>query len=109
MKPKLSAEMKGKRLRSTAGVLQLSRKLVLSLGLLAGDCVPPSTNLVAWWRGDGSATDFAGTNHATLPGGASATAPGLVGQCFSLDGFDDGIVVPNSPALQITGPLSVEA
>jgi len=47
---------------------------------------PPG--LVAWWTGDGEATDLYGTNHGKLWNGATYTA-GMVGQAFWFDGADD--------------------
>jgi hypothetical protein len=64
----------------------------------AQSCLLPPAGLVAWWRGEGEATDTVGTNHGTLINGATF-ASGEVGQAFSLDGIDDYIEVPNAPAL----------
>jgi hypothetical protein len=54
----------------------------------AQSCVEPPEGLVSWWPGDGDAEDLAGQNDGTLENGATF-APGMVGQAFSFDGFDD--------------------
>ncbi len=51
---------------------------------------PPTANLVAWWKGDGTAADAQGTNPGTLQNGVSFAA-GTAGQAFSFDGVDDAI------------------
>jgi len=51
---------------------------------------PPTANLVAWWKGDGTAADAQGTNPGTLQNGVSFAA-GLAGQAFQFDGVDDAI------------------
>ena len=71
-------------------------------------CVAPSSSIVAWWSGDGNTRDLVGSNHGTLIGGASF-ASGIVGQAFSFDGVDDGVVVPHTPSLNPTASLSIEA
>jgi Concanavalin A-like lectin/glucanases superfamily len=60
-------------------------------------CKPPPSGLVAWWPGDGDATDIAGNHDGTLRNGAGF-APGLVDLAFSLDGVDDFIRVPDRQA-----------
>src|SRR5213080_193555 len=50
-------------------------------------CIPPPAGVVAWYPGDGNASDTQGHN-GTLQGGATFTA-GKVGQAFSLDGVND--------------------
>ena len=52
--------------------------------ITAGPCAVVPAGIVAWWKGDGSAFDSAGLNHA-LP--TLGYAPGLVGQAFQLTGF----------------------
>ena len=56
---------------------------------------PPSANLVAWWKGDGSAADAQGTNPGTLQNGVSFAA-GMAGQAFHFDGVDDAIGFTNT-------------
>jgi hypothetical protein len=64
--------------------------------------------LVAWWSGDGNATDAAGQNAGKIIGGVSF-APGMVGQGFLFDGMTGGIEVPDADALKVTGSLSISA
>lgn len=69
-------------------------------------CVEPP-NMVSWWPGDGHPNDIWGANHGTLMNGATFTS-GLVAQAFSFDGADDYVEVPHSPALDITGAITIE-
>ena len=58
--------------------------------------IEPPEGMVSWWPGDGNANDVQGGNHGMLSGDATATANGMVGQAFSLDGADDFIFTPAS-------------
>jgi hypothetical protein len=60
-------------------------------------CKPPPSGLVAWWPGDGDATDIAGNHDGTLMNGADF-APGIVDPAFRLDGIDDFVRVPDRQA-----------
>ncbi|HEV2435683.1 MAG TPA: YDG domain-containing protein [Verrucomicrobiae bacterium] len=71
-------------------------------------CVQPPSGLIGWWPGDGNANDYAGTNDGILEGGATATAPGMVGTAFSFDGTNGFVQVPDSPVFRPTN-LTVEA
>jgi RHS repeat-associated protein len=51
---------------------------------------PPTTNRVAWWKGEGSGADEQGTNPGILRNGVSFAA-GFAGQAFRFDGVDDEI------------------
>ncbi|MGH8458801.1 MAG: hypothetical protein ACRESV_05575, partial [Nevskiales bacterium] len=78
-------------------------------GVAPGGCVPPPTGMVAWWPGDNSAGDIAGTNHGTLLADATF-AVGEVGHAFSFDGTDDGVSVADDPALNFgIGDFSFDA
>lgn len=70
-------------------------------------CIDPAPGLVAWWPGEGNADDIFGLHHGSLINGAT-TAPGLVGQAFSLDGVDDFVAAPHHTALNVgTGDFTV--
>jgi Concanavalin A-like lectin/glucanases superfamily len=69
------------------------------------NCVAPPAGLMAWWPGDGDASDFAGTNNGVLMNGATATASGLVGQAFRFDGVDSYVQLPNLIAGQSEGTV----
>lgn len=62
---------------------------------VAQSCVPPPEGLIAWWPGDGDASDIVGGRDGTLVGGAGFAA-GKVDQAFSFDG--NGFVsIPDDP------------
>ncbi|MCA1684424.1 MAG: hypothetical protein LC745_00255, partial [Planctomycetia bacterium] len=74
-----------------------------TLGVLPGT--------VAWWRGDGDATDVLGANDGQLRNGATF-GPGVVsGQAFRFDGPNDyfQVLAPNSSHFDLTGDLTLEA
>src|SRR5437016_13946244 len=54
-------------------------------------CLPPPQGLMAWWRGELTALDSAGTNDAATIGGVLFTNA-EVGQGFSLSGTGDDYV-----------------
>jgi len=54
-------------------------------------CLAPPSGLVAWWRGEGNATDSAGTNHGKLDAGLTFTN-GMVGQGFFISGGGNDLV-----------------
>ena len=71
-------------------------------------CVPPPPNMVAWWRGDGNADDSVGGHNGSLLGGASFGA-GEVQQAFSFDGASAHVEIPDSPSLNPTSQITIDA
>lgn len=71
-------------------------------------CMPAPAGLVGWWRGEGDASDWAGTNNGILING-SGFGPAEVGQGFSFTSPDQCVQVPDAPALDPTNSLSLEA
>jgi hypothetical protein len=71
-------------------------------------CLPAPSGIVGWWPGDGNANDIIGTNNGTLQGGATANAAGTVDSCFSFDGTNGYVQVPDSSVLEPSN-LTVEA
>jgi len=71
-------------------------------------CVPTPAGLIGWWPADGNANDLASTNNGTLEGGATDTATGYVGSCFTFDGTNGFVQIPGTPAFHPTN-LTVEA
>ena len=71
-------------------------------------CTPPPPNMVSWWPGDGNANDIEDGNNGTLQNGATFAA-GKVGQAFSLDGVNDFVEVQNSPNLNPTNQITIDA
>ena len=70
-------------------------------------CVPPPTNMVAWWPGDGNGSDIIGGNNGTLMNGVTF-AQGKVGQAFSFDGTNDYVEIPHSAAFNLLSGHTVD-
>ena len=75
-------------------------------------CVPPPSNMVAWWRLDETsgttALDSAGSNNGVISGATSIT--GEVNGARHFDGLSNLITVPTSASLNFgTGNLSFDA
>jgi hypothetical protein len=60
-------------------------------------CSGAPAGMVAWWRGNGDTSDYAGTNDAVWEGAAAAYATGEVGEAFSFDGFSAYLEVSANP------------
>ncbi len=73
-------------------------------------CVAPPANLVAWYRGEGNASDSQGANNGTLEGGADFVSA-IVGNGFRFDAADEHLLVPASASLNVgaSGSLTLEA
>src|SRR5207249_4250013 len=61
-------------------------------------CYPLPPSAVAWWPGNGDATDMLGLNNATFFNGA-AFGTGEVGQAFSFSGGSNYVKAPASATL----------
>ena len=72
------------------------------------NCTAPPSGMVAWWPGNGNALDIVGGNNGVLSNGVTF-APGEVGQAFSFNGNAQSVVVPDSPSLELTGAITIEA
>lgn len=69
---------------------------------------PPSSGLVAWWRGNGDATDSSGNGYnGTMLGGMGFTS-GVFGQAFA-GNSNQRMFVNDNPAFQLTSSLSIGA
>jgi hypothetical protein len=64
-----------------------------SLVIAGTNCVTAPPGIIAWWPGNGSTNDVAGTNHAVLRNGAGYTN-GLVGMGFAFDGVSSFVELP---------------
>ena len=76
--------------------------------LMVLDCITAPDGNVGWWPGDGTAHDIIGTNNGILQGDATATNAGVVDSCFSFDGTNGYVEIPDSPVLHPTN-LTIEA
>ena len=83
-----------------SALLCLSLLVAPELIRAAEENCPAPAGAVSWWRAENEALDSAGTNHATLEGGATF-APGKVGQAFLLDGVDDFVQVHAATGLPV--------
>jgi hypothetical protein len=63
-------------------------------------CAPPPNNLVSWWRAEGNALDMRGGNNGTLQNGLPFVS-GEVGQSFSINGTNQGVLIGNPANLQL--------
>src|SRR5271156_6843567 len=66
------------------------------------DCLSAPTGIIGFWEGDGNALDVVGGNNGILTSNATATAVGMVGSAFSLNGTSSFIQIPDSPVLHPT-------
>jgi len=71
-------------------------------------CVPAPATMVGWWRAEENANDSAGTNHGVLNDGVTFQ-DGEIGRAFQFSGTNQFVVVSNSPALNPTNSISIEA
>ncbi len=72
-------------------------------------CLSPAAGLVSWWPGDGHARDIVGRYHGVLVNHVSYATHCLVGPCFVFDGVDDFVHVPDSPDLNPSFALTLNA
>jgi len=63
-------------------------------------CVPPPSEIVAWWRAEDNAFDSFDGNNGTMTNGATF-ANGKIGRAFSFDGVNDYISISDSPQFNI--------
>jgi hypothetical protein len=74
---------------------------------LAG-CVPPPSDMVAWYPADGNANDIVGGDNGTVHGGVTFPS-GEVAQAFSFDGSSGYVSAPDSPNLDVTNAITIDA
>jgi len=87
-------------------VLLFSLVIISDAG--AQTCVPPPPGLISWWPGDDNANDIMDSNNGILLNGAMFAA-GKVGQAFSFTGGTSQVVVADSPNLDITTAVTLDA
>lgn len=70
-------------------------------------CAATPPGLVAFWKGEGDATDQLGINNGTITGNVTFV-PGMVGMGFNFDGQGSYVTVPDNPSLDLTNALTIE-
>ncbi len=85
-----------------------SSSALLTVNPVSVVCDPAPLGLVSWWAGQGNANDSFGTNNGALVGGVTYTN-GEVGQAFSFNGSTADVDVPDSPSLELTSQITIEA
>ncbi len=80
----------------------------VALTILAGpNCPDGPSGMVAWWRGEGNAYDYAGTNDLTFA--EAAYGPGQVGRAFLFNGVSSYLTgAPGSLPPSGTNDFSIE-
>lgn len=71
-------------------------------------CVAVPAGVVSWWKAEGDANNFAGTNNGAIVGGVGFGSESI-GQSFVFNGYDSYINIPSSDALKPSGPFTLEA
>jgi hypothetical protein len=82
--------------------LVMNTNKTVTATFIVPSCLPAPSGLIAWWRAESNALDWAGGTYGTLQNGATF-APGKIGQAFSFDGADDEVELP---ALNVPGSMS---
>lgn len=104
----LTTSTMGGQMKPRLSILVLLALTQLSVGrAVAQTCVPPPSDVVSWWPGDGNADDVVDGNPGTLQNGATFAA-GMVGQGFSLDGVNDYVSVADATNLDGMARLTVD-
>lgn len=70
------------------------------------NCVQCPSGVIAWWPGDGSTTNLAGSGNGSLQGGVTYAA-GKVGQSFDYNGTNAYVEVADSPRLALPGGMTI--
>ena len=71
-------------------------------------CAPVFDGLAAWWPAEGNANDYFGSSHGAISNGMTY-GPNAVGSAFNFDGSDNYVKVTNTPAINATNGLTLEA
>jgi hypothetical protein len=70
------------------------------------DCLPSTSGLVAWWRGENDGTDAVGDNDGALVNGLGF-GQGLVGEALDFNAYAEHLFVPAAPELKVSS-LTIE-
>lgn len=88
-------------------ILLLCLSMTMAGLVSAQTCAPVSSDLKAWWQGEGNGLDYAGGYNATIKSGVT-NATGLVGQCFGFDGSVNAYVTAGTAGNLGTSDFTVE-
>ncbi len=98
----------------------LARALIVVLAVLScsaiipdciAACLAPPSGAVAWWPGEGDATDVVGGHNGTV-NSAVTFVPGEVGHAFGFHASGNSlskVSVPDAPVFKLTNALTLEA
>jgi hypothetical protein len=95
------------------GIKNMKKTLLVLVGLVVASAlshaqaVTPPSGLISWWKGEGDASDSAGTNNGVQIGNVQY-APGKVGKGFLFNGTNSYIRVPDSVSLHMSNALTIE-
>ena len=90
---------------SVGSIMSSNALLSVSIG---PSCVGAPSGLLGWWPGEGNADDTLGQNNGTLVNG-TGFGPGEVNQAFSFNGATQFVEIADSPALDPTSAMTLEA
>lgn len=95
------------RLRSILFLTRTATALLAATAVLVQVAPPPGA--IAWWSGEGDATDSVGDNTGVIQGDLAFT-PGVAGDAFDLDGTSGFMEIANTPAMDFgTGDFTITA
>src|SRR5262249_18014052 len=93
---------------TNAGGSVLSSNAFLTVVPASTNCLARPEGLISWWRAESNALDSVDSNNGSLVNGTTF-ASGEVGQAFNFNGTNQLVIVSNSPSLNPTNALTLEA
>lgn len=71
------------------------------------DATTLTNGLVSWWKGEGNASDSAGSNNGVLQNGVTFVPGPTGGQAFQFNGTTADVLIPNSTTLDLTNGFTI--